>query len=146
MDFQYSCGHSRQGGTGATIHEICPACGKGALIGVRGKVTVNRDDLQAMVDAMQEVKPLTRKEQPIQEGKPTIRLNDWKDKEFQKRVECPDHGLTIGQTFCSGCRQREELIKRAAEIITEGYEIYVGAEEAAGRLYDAGVLRKAGDQ
>lgn len=39
-------------------------------------------------------------------------------------------------------REREELAKKAAELITEGYEFYVGAEEAAQRLYDAGMLRK----
>lgn len=125
MDIDYTCGHSRKSFTGDIVPTNCPDCGKGEFVRVRGVFT-----LSEKVD----VKPLTRKEP----------LTGMGEKQFQMRVECPDHGLTIGQTFCFGCRERYRLIEQAQELINEHDP--ESTEDVLNLLYDAGMLRKAGDQ
>lgn len=134
MDIDYTCGCKFRSYKGTKAPLDCPSCGKGSLVGVQDQFYMSDGLRKRLQEALfrvkipDDVKPLT----------------GISEKQYQMRVECPDHGLTIGQTFCSGCRERYRLIEQAQDLINERDP--ESTEDVLNLLYDAGMLRKAGDQ
>lgn len=86
----YTCGCVLDTEPGGIVPKECERCSKGGMYS----------------HTLKTIEPQT----------PTIRLNtEPQPRELSMRVECPDHGLTIGQTFCSGCREEPAAHEKGQE-------------------------------
>ena len=157
---EYSCGHQVPAHSGQAMPMQC-ACGEGEIVGAKGQFYMSDEMSRSKRDAAMSAEPLQKPEWDGSDLPPVgteCEVEDFRHGWILATVIAHDNidGVAVCKTFYgydgySNFRpirtraqtEREELIRIATQVLN--HDDVLTERDAAEALYDAGMLRRAGE-